>query len=187
MRREALDWIGEVEVATSLVELNDAGSATGKAMPAFEVCGPHECEQSQTKSTRDLQKASCLRRRNSIYSAAKATRNDISNKCWAAGYRFWPIVHEIQGGMAKDADAAMRAIYAAVGEKENTDAMAVCAEFLGRLAAVTTRAATRAVQKRTTKKCTGTAPDLPATTVRQVLRAMEPEIDREEELEFEGL
>ena len=40
-----------------------------------------------------------------IYSAAKATRNDISNKCWAVGYRFWPIVHEIQGGMAKGADA----------------------------------------------------------------------------------
>ena len=36
-----------------------------------------------------------------VYSAAKATRNDISNKCWAEGYRFWPIVHEIQGGMAK--------------------------------------------------------------------------------------
>ena len=43
-----------------------------------------------------------------IYSAAKATRNDISNKCWAVGYRFWPIVHEIQSGMAKGADAAMR-------------------------------------------------------------------------------
>ena len=52
-----------------------------------------------------------------VYSAAKATRNDISNKCWAAGYRFWPIVHEIQGGMAKDADAAMRAICDAVGKR----------------------------------------------------------------------
>ena len=44
------------------------------------------------------------------YSAAKATRNDISSKCWAAGYRFWPTVHEIQGGKAKGADAAMRSI-----------------------------------------------------------------------------
>ena len=52
-----------------------------------------------------------------VYSAAKATRNDISNKCWAAGCRFWPIVHEIQGGMAKDANAAMRAICDAVGEQ----------------------------------------------------------------------
>ena len=122
-----------------------------------------------------------------VYSTAKATRNDISKKCWAAGYRFWPIVHEFQGGMAKGADAAMRAICAAVEEKENTDAMTVRVEFLGRLAAVTTRAATRAVQKRTTKKRTGTAPDLPAMTVRQVMRAVEPEIDREEELEVEGL
>ena len=122
-----------------------------------------------------------------VYSAANATRNDISNKCWAAGYRFWPIVHEIQGGMAKEADAAMRAICDAVGKEENTDAMTVRAEFLGRLAAVTTRAATRAVQKRMTKKRTGTAPDLPAMTVRQVMRAVEPETDREEELEVEGL
>ena len=81
----------------------------------------------------------------------------------------------------------MRAICAAVGENENTDAMAVRVEFLGRIAAVTTRAATRAVQKRTTKKRAGTAPDLPATTVRQVMRAVEPEFDREEELEVEGL
>ena len=121
-----------------------------------------------------------------VYSAAKATRNDISNKCWAAGYRFWPIVHEIQGGMAKDANAAMRAICDAVVKKENTDATTVRVEFLGRLAAVTTRAATRAVQKRTTKKRTGTASDLPAMTVRQVLRAAEPEIDQEVELEVEG-
>ena len=112
-----------------------------------------------------------------VYSAAKATRNDISNKCWAAGYRFWPIVHEIQGGMAKDANAAMRAI-----KKATT----VRVEFLGRLAAVTTRAATRAVQKRTTKKRTGTASDLPAMTVRQGLRAVEPEIDQEVELEVEN-
>ena len=120
-----------------------------------------------------------------VYSAAKATRNDISNKCWAAGYRFWPIVHEIQGGMVKDAHAAMRAICDAVGKKENTDATTVRVEFLSRLAAVTTRAATRAVQERTTKKRTETASDLPAMTVRQVLRAVEPEIDQEAELEVE--
>ena len=119
-----------------------------------------------------------------VYSAAKATRNEISNKCLAAGYRFWPIVHEIQGGMAKDANAAMRAICDAVGKKENTDATTVRVEFLGRLAAVTTRAATRAVQKRTTKKPAGTTSDLPA--VRQVMRAVEPEINQEVELEVEG-
>ena len=60
-----MDWIAEAEDATSLVELNDIGSATGKVMPDFEVCGFHECERTQTKSTRDLQKESCHRRRNS--------------------------------------------------------------------------------------------------------------------------
>ena len=83
-----------------------------------------------------------------IYSAAKAARNDISNKCWAAGYHFWPIVHEIQGGMAKGADAAMRLICEAVGKRENTDAVTLRVEFMGRLAAAITRAATRAVQNR---------------------------------------
>ena len=78
--------------------------------------------------------------------------------------------------MAKDANAAMRAICDAVGKKENTDATTVRVEFLGRLAAVTTRAATRAVQKRTTKKRTGTASDLPAMTVRQVLRRWNPRL-----------
>ena len=37
------------------------------------------------------------------------------------------------------------------------------------------------------KKRTWTASDLPAMTVRQVMRAVEPEIDREVELEVEGL
>ena len=87
--------------------------------------------------------------------------------------------------MAKDANAAMRAICDAVGKKENTDATTVRVEFMGRLAAVTTRAATRAVQKRTTKERTETASDLPAMTVRQVLRAVEPEIDQEGELEVD--
>ena len=121
-----------------------------------------------------------------IYSAAKATCNDISNKCWASGYRFWPVVHEIQGGMAKEADAAMRAICEAVVKRENTDATTVRVEFLGRLAAVTTRAATRAVQKRTTTKRMVTTSDLPAGTVRQLMRAVEPDMDGEEELGVEG-
>ena len=121
------------------------------------------------------------------YSTAKATRNDISNKCGAAGYRFWPIVHETQGGMAKGADAAMRAICEAVGKRENTDAVMVRVEFMGRLAAVNTRAATRAVQKRLAKKRNVTTFDLPTSIVRQVMTAVEPEMDEEEELGVEGL
>ena len=39
--------------------------------------------------------------------AAKAARNDISHRCTAAGYRYWPVVHlSTVGGTAKGADAA---------------------------------------------------------------------------------
>ena len=113
------------------------------------------------------------------YSVAKAARNDISNKCWAAGYRFWPVVHEIQGGMAKGADAAMK--------RESMDAATLRVEFMGRLAAVITRTATRAVQKRQAKQRNGTTSDLPAMIVRQVLTAVEQELNEDEELGIEGL
>ena len=82
--------------------------------------------------------------------------------------------------MAKEADAAMRAICEAVGKRENTDAVTVRVEFLGRLAAVTTRAATRAAQKRLAKIRVTTTSDLPAMTHRQVMRAVELEMDEEE-------
>ena len=64
--------------------------------------------------------------------------------------------------------------------------MTVRVEFMGRLAAVITRAATRAVQKRLAKKHHVTTSDLPAI-VRQVMTAVEPEMDEEEELGAEGL
>ena len=95
------------------------------------------------------------------YSVAEAARNDISNKCWAAGYRFWLLVHEIQGGMAKGADAAMRAICEAVGKRESLDAATVRVECMGRLAGVISRTATRSVQKRLAKQRNGTTSDLP--------------------------
>ena len=121
------------------------------------------------------------------YSAAKAARNDISNKCWAAGYHFSPDVHEIQGGMAKGADAAMRAICGAVEKREGMDAATVPVEFVGRLAAVITRTATRAVQKRLAKQRHGIMSDLPTMIVRQVLMAVELEMNEEEELGVEVL
>ena len=58
---------------------------------------------------------------------------------------------------------------------------------MGRLAAVISRAATRAVQKRLAKKRHVTTSDLPATIVRQVMTAVEPEMDEEEELGVDGL
>ena len=89
--------------------------------------------------------------------------------------------------MTKGADVAMRAICEAVGKSENTDAVTVRVEFMGRLAAVITRAATRAVQKRVAKKRNVTTSDLPATIVRQVMTVVEPEMDEEEELGVERL
>ena len=64
--------------------------------------------------------------------------------------------------------------------------MTVRVEFMGRLAAVITRAATRAVQKSLAKKRNVTTSDLPAI-VRQVMTAVEPEMDEEEELGVEWL
>ena len=60
------------------------------------------------------------------------------------------------------------------------DAATVRVEFMGRLAAVITRTATRAVQKRLAKQRNGTTSDLPAMIVRQVLTAVEAEMSEEE-------
>ncbi len=103
------------------------------------------------------------------YGRAKASRNDISNKCIAAGYRFWPVVHEVQGGTSKVADAALRAICEAVGERESREPADVRQELLGRVAAVVARTAARAVQKRAARRqprgeCSSTA-----VSVRRVL------------------
>ena len=116
-----------------------------------------------------------------------ATYRDISNKCWAAGYHFSPDVHEIQGGMAKGADAAMRAICGAVGKRESMDAATVRVEFVVRLRAVITRTATRGVQKRLAKQRHGITSDLPTLIVRQVLTAAELEMNEEGELGVEVL
>ena len=115
-----------------------------------------------------------------IYSTAKAPRNDFSNKCWAAEVPLLPIVHEIHGGMAKGADAAMRPSVKLWGEGRTRDAVTVRLELVGRLAAVITRTSTRAVQKRQMKKRTFATPDLSATMVRQMFLAVEPEQDDEE-------
>ena len=95
-------------------------------------------------------------------------------------YRFCPIVHEIHGGMAKGADAAMRPSVKLWGKGRTRDAVTVRPELVGRLAAVITRTSTRAVQKRQMKKRTFATPDLSATMVRQMFLAVEPEQDDEE-------
>ena len=78
-----------------------------------------------------------------------------------AGYRFWPVVHEIQGGTSKEARAAIQAICEAVAQRESSEPAAVRWELLGRVAAVVARTAARAVQKRSgqrrTRDASGTA------------------------------
>ena len=80
----------------------------------------------------------------------------------------------------------MRAICEAVGKRKSMDAATVRVEFMGRLAAVITRTATRAVQKRLATQRNGTTSDLPAMIVRQVLTAVEPEVNEDEELGSRG-
>ena len=84
----------------------------------------------------------------------------------AAGFRFWPVVHETQGGMATAAHAAVRAIAAAVAAKERREAASVRRELLSRVAAVVARCTTRAIKKRTAPKLAGNVP----TAVRQIMR-----------------
>ena len=89
--------------------------------------------------------------------------------------------------MAKSAGAAIRAICEAVFKRESLDAATVRVEFMGRLAAVISRTATRSVQKRLAKQRNGTTSDLPAVIVRQVSTAVEPDLNEDEELGIEGL
>ena len=84
------------------------------------------------------------------YAERKRTRNDTARLCLEAGYRFWPVVHEVQGGMAKGADAAVRAIAGAVAEREGRTAAAIREELLGRVAVLIARCTARAIRRRGT-------------------------------------
>ena len=86
------------------------------------------------------------------YGEAKKSRNNTEALCAEAGYRFWPVVHEVQGGMSKAADAAIRAISQAVGERESREPGDVRRELLGRIAAVVARTAARAIHKRAARR-----------------------------------
>ncbi len=86
------------------------------------------------------------------YGEAKKSRNNTEALCAEAGYRFWPVVHEVQGGTSKAADAAIRAISQAVGERESREPGDVRRELLGRIAAVVARTAARAIHKRAARR-----------------------------------
>ena len=86
------------------------------------------------------------------YCKSKWTRNNTETLCIDDGYRFWPVVHEIQGGTSKAADAAIRAITSAVADRENREAGTVRRELLARVAAVVARTSARSVHKREARR-----------------------------------
>ncbi len=69
-----------------------------------------------------------------------------------AGYRFWLVVHEIQGGTSKAADAAIHVITSVVADRENREAGTVRRELLARVAAVVAGTSARSVHKREARR-----------------------------------
>ena len=82
------------------------------------------------------------------YDRRKRARQNTEQACLQAGFRFWPVVHEVQGATSKAADAAVRAIAGAVAAKEGREQAAVKKELLERVALVITRSSARAIRKR---------------------------------------
>ena len=107
------------------------------------------------------------------YDARKRSLRQTERVCQQAGYRFWPVVHEIQGGMAKAADAAARAIAEAVAGREERDAPNVRRELLARVAVVVARSAARAIFKRSRPRQTATS-SRSATVVAEALSSQAP-------------
>ena len=82
------------------------------------------------------------------YAERKKTRNNTEKLCLEAGYRFWPVVHEVQGGTAKGADAAIRAIAESVATREDRDPASVRRELCERIAILVARCSARAIRRR---------------------------------------
>ena len=64
--------------------------------------------------------------------------------------RFWPVVMEHQGGMAKSADEAFSAIAKAVAMKETKEQAAIKREMLERLAVILARCTAQRIARRST-------------------------------------
>ena len=92
------------------------------------------------------------------YAAQKRSRNDTERLCLEAGFRFWPVVHEVQGVAGKAADAAVRAISEAVAEREGRAPATIRREFLGRIAVLIARCTVRAIRKRSAARRTAPPP-----------------------------
>lgn len=107
------------------------------------------------------------------YGADKAGRVDTSRTCMETGYRFWPAIHEVQGGTSKDARAAVRGICEAVAAQESCEPGSVRRESLGRVAAVVARTAARAVHKRAERRRPHSALGAMVASVRRSLAETE--------------
>ena len=82
------------------------------------------------------------------YGDGKKSRNNTDALCTAAGYRFWPVIHEVQGGTSKEADTAQRAIAEAVATAEGRSIGAVLRELRERLALVISRCCSKTISAR---------------------------------------
>ena len=68
------------------------------------------------------------------YDAAKRTRNRAEARCAERGLTLWPVVFEQQGGTSRRADAAIRGVARAVGDREARDEATVRREMRHRVA-----------------------------------------------------
>ena len=82
------------------------------------------------------------------YDTVKRRRRDTEERCAAEGLRYWPVVLEHQGGTAKGADAAFRAIAKAVALNERREEHGVRNEILQRIAVVVARAVAQRIRRR---------------------------------------
>ena len=84
------------------------------------------------------------------YDVFKRTRKDTEARCEQQGLRFWPVVMEHQGGMAKAADEAFSAIAKTVAMKETKEQAAIKREMLERLAVILARCTAQRIARRST-------------------------------------
>ena len=82
------------------------------------------------------------------YDQQKRTHLQTERLCAEAGYRFWPVVFETQGGISKAATEAIQAISEALAEREHREPALVRREFKARIAVLMARSAVRSIRKR---------------------------------------
>ena len=82
------------------------------------------------------------------YELEKRRRNHTEARCSEVGLQYRPVIHEMQGGMSKGADLALRAIAEAVAAQEGRVPGAVRAEIASRIAVLLARSGAQAVRQR---------------------------------------